>query len=144
MEHKESEGKSDDAIVNGLASWQLIDFSEIEIGDLIGGGGVGVIYKGWWRNQKVALKTLFDPRISEDLKKEYMDELLVMSKLSHSNIVKFLGASMIPPNLCFVMEMCECSLHHLIHVTRPRLTDYEMIQMAVSYFCYDKYCCDVL
>ena len=66
---------------------------------------MGVIYKGWLKGEAVALKTLFDPRVDEKLKKEYMDELLVMSKLSHSNVVKFLGACMIPPNLCFVMEV---------------------------------------
>jgi hypothetical protein len=27
-------------------SWNHIDFSDIEIGDQIGGGGVGIIYKG--------------------------------------------------------------------------------------------------
>jgi hypothetical protein len=64
-----------------------------------------VIYKGWLRGEPVALKTLFDPRVDEKLKKEYLDELLVMSKVKHSNIVEFLGACMTPPNLCFVMEV---------------------------------------
>lgn len=96
----------------GEGGWMHIDFErEIQLGDLIGGGGVGMIYKGWYKDEQVALKTLFDSRIGEDLKREYMDELLVMSKVKHSNIVKFLGACMKPPNLCFVMEMCECSLY---------------------------------
>ena len=86
--------------------WQHIDFDkDIELGDMIGGGGVGVIYKGWLKGEEVALKTLFDPRVDERLKKEYLDELLVMSKVKHSNIVTFLGACMTPPNLCFVMEV---------------------------------------
>ena len=34
----------------------------------------------------MALKTLFDPRVDEKLKQEFMDELLVMSKLQHPNI----------------------------------------------------------
>lgn len=97
---------------DGEAGWMHIDFErEVQLGDLIGGGGVGMIYKGWYKDEQVALKTLFDSRIGEDLKREYMDELLVMSKVKHSNIVKFLGACMKPPNLCFVMEMCECSLY---------------------------------
>lgn len=64
-----------------------------------------------------------------------MDELMVMSKVSHSNIVKFIGASMVPPNLCFVMEICDCSLHHVLHVEKPKLTDYTLIQMAVDIAC---------
>ena len=127
------ESKNGGDSIKGIPSWAMIDFEEIEVGDRIGGGGVGIIYKGWWKDKPVALKALFDSRISEDLRKEYMDELLIMSRVDHSNIVKFLGASMTPPNLCFVMEICECSLHHLLHVERIRLNDYEMLQMAVSF-----------
>ena len=47
--------------------------------------------------------------------------MLVMSRVDHYNIVKFLGASMTPPNLCFIMELCECSLFHMIHVDRVAL-----------------------
>lgn len=115
-----------------IPSWALINFAEIDLGDRIGGGGVGVIYRGYWGRQQVALKTLFDPRISEELKKEYMDELLVMSKVKHSNIVTFMGACMTPPNLCFVMEICECSLDQILHVDRTRPSDHDSIQMAID------------
>ena len=97
MESKSGESK------DAENSWTVIDFNELEVGDRIGGGGVGVVYKGWWKNQPVAIKALFDPRISEELKKEFMDELYVMSKVHHSNVVTFLGASMKSPNLCFVL-----------------------------------------
>lgn len=117
-----------------IPSWANVDFHEIDLGERIGGGGVGIIYKGWWRDQPVALKTLFDARISGDLKKEYMDELLVMSRVSHSNIVKFLGACMTPPDLCFIMELCEGSLFNRLHVERVQLTTQEKFQAAVSLF----------
>ncbi len=111
--------------------WANVEFSEIELGERIGGGGVGIIYKGWFRDQPVALKTLFDARIGADLKQEYMDELLVMSKVEHSNIVKFLGACMTPPNLCFIMELCDTSLFNLLHVDRVRFTMQDNIQILV-------------
>lgn len=116
----------------GLVGWANVDFSEIELGERIGGGGVGIIYKGWFRDKPVALKTLFDARIGADLKQEYMDELLVMSKVEHSNIVKFLGACMTPPNLCFIMELCDTSLFNLLHVERVRLSMRENMQVLVS------------
>ena len=104
FDRDETEKDSSDSI--DIPSWSHIDFDrDIECGDIIGGGGVGLIYKGWFRGEEVALKTLFNPRVDEKLKKEYMDELLIMSKLKHSNIVSFLGACMTPPNLCFVMEV---------------------------------------
>lgn len=114
--------------------WTNFDISEIELDEQIGGGGVGIIYKGYWKkkNKVVALKTLFDTRISEDLKQEYLDELLVMSRVKHSNIVKFLGANMIPPNLYFMMEFCDKSLFQILHVERIRLSIPEIYQAAVS------------
>jgi serine/threonine protein kinase len=115
-----------------IPAWANVNFKEIELGERISGGGVGIIYKGWYKNQQVALKTLFDARISSDLKKEYMDELLVMSKLNHSNIVKFLGASMTPPNLCFIMELCDTSLFQILHIDRIKLSIPEKFQAAVS------------
>jgi serine/threonine protein kinase len=117
-----------------IPSWANVDFHEIEVGDRLGGGGVGIIYQGHWKGQDVALKTLFDSRISADLKKEYMDELLVMSKLNHSNIVKFLGACMTPPNLCFIMELCDRSLFTMLHIDRVQFSMPEKFQTAVSTF----------
>ena len=116
----------------GLVGWANINFNEIELGDRIGGGGVGIIYKGWWKDEPVALKTLFDARIGADLKQEYLDELLVMSKVEHSNIVKFMGACMTPPNLCFIMELCDTSLFSLLHTDKTRFTMQDNLQILVS------------
>jgi serine/threonine protein kinase len=117
---------------DGLPGWAHIDFDQIEMGERIGGGGVGVIYKGYFNKQSVAVKTLFDARQGDELTKEYMDELLVMSQVKHSNIVTFLGASMVPPNLCFVMELCDNSLYNILHENREQFSDHDIIQMAVD------------
>jgi len=117
---------------SGLQGWANLNFNEVEMGERIGGGGVGIIYKGWYRDEPVALKTLFDARISQDLKQEYMDELLVMSKVQHSNIVKFMGACMTPPNLCFLMELCDGSLFNMMHVQKHQFSMLEKIQLLVS------------
>lgn len=122
-----SEGKSD----SGRSGWTEISYGEIELGDRIGGGGIGVIYHGYYRNEPVALKTLFDPRVSEELKQEYLNELLVMSRVRHSNIVRFIGACMTPPHLFFVMERCAESLYDMLHVHRDQPTPKEIIRMIV-------------
>lgn len=118
----------------GLQGWANLNFNEVEMGERIGGGGVGIIYKGWYRDEPVALKTLFDARISQDLKQEYMDELLVMSKVQHSNIVKFMGACMTPPNLCFLMELCDGSLFNMMHVQKHQFSMLEKIQLLVNFY----------
>lgn len=133
MSRAESKRSDGDSLI---PAWANIDYSEITLGERISGGGAGIIYKGYWKKKAVALKTLFDARISEDLKKEYMDELLVMSKVDHSNIVKFLGACMTPPNLCFLMELCDTSLHQILHVDRIKFSVQENYQAAVSHLHY--------
>ena len=97
------------------SAFEEIDFRDIAMGRQVGGGGVGIVYEGTFRGQPVALKTLFDPRVDATLKREYMDELEVMAQLHHPNIVAFFGACTVPPNLCFVMELCEMSLYQLLH-----------------------------
>lgn len=131
-ESKESKESFANEAIGDLPGWCHINFDDIVLGDRIGGGGVGIIYKGWLRGEEVALKTLFDPRVDERLKKEYLDELLVMSKVKHSNIVSFLGACMTPPDLCFVMELCEDSLFQLLHVQRISFTERECLQMNID------------
>jgi len=56
----------------------------------------------------------------------------VMSKVKHSNIVTFLGACMIPPNLCFIMELCESSLFDIIHVNKTQFTMQDNFQIMVN------------
>lgn len=115
-----------------LPGWAQIEFSELTVGEKIGGGGIGIIYQGRFRGQDVAIKTLFNPRVTEDVKKEYLDELLVMTKLQHSNIVKFLGANLTPPNLCFVMELCETSLFDILHIRREHLSIEESVRIGID------------
>lgn len=111
--------------------WKVIDFNEIEVGERISGGGVGEIHLGKWNGKEVALKTLFDPRINEDLKQEFMNELIVMSRLKHSNIVSLLGASTVSPNLCIVMELCEYSVSDMLYKEGIRPSSYDIVQMMV-------------
>jgi len=127
-------------------TWNPIALEEVEIGERIGGGGVGIIYSGWYGDERVALKTLFDPRVDEKLKNEYMDELLVLSEVTggnkvggdgclrqqHPNIVRFLGACMTPPNLFFVMELCDGSLFDLLHNHRFQYSEKQKVKMAME------------
>lgn len=114
--------------------WNQIEFNEINIGDRLGGGGLGIIYKGLYKNKNVAIKTLFSSNLSspED-EREFLDEILVMSRLNHSNIVTFIGACMTPPNCFFVMELCETSLYNILHESPQKLSKIECIQAAVRY-----------
>ena len=43
-----------------------------------------------------------------------------------------MGACMTPPNLCFVMELCETSLYNILHVNREDFTERDAIQCAID------------
>ena len=70
--------------------WTHIGEESIELGDQIGGGGVALVYKGWWGDDPVAIKTLFDPKVDAKLKQEYMDELLLMSAEVSQQLLRLL------------------------------------------------------
>lgn len=115
-----------------LPGWAHLAFEDIRVGAKIGGGGSGIIYEGEFQGEKVAIKTLFNPRVTADVKQEYLDELQVMSKLSHSNIVEFKGACLTSPNLCFVMELCTHSLFDLLHTDRIEMSAQEGMRIAID------------
>ena len=110
--------------------WTHIDPEELDIGQRIGGGGFAIVYEGRWKGKHVALKTLFDPRVGEKLKQEFMDELHVMSSLSHPNCVDLYAANTRPPKLVIVMELCDRSLYQFLHQTTEPLSQELAMQMA--------------
>lgn len=76
------------------ADWE-IDPSEIDLSKakLIGKGAFGEIRKVTWRGTPVAVKMIL-PSLSNDqqIVKEFRDEVALLPKLRHPNIVQFLGS----------------------------------------------------
>jgi serine/threonine protein kinase len=83
--------------------WEL-DYAELEVGEQMGAGGYGIVYKGKWRGTEVAIKTMISKDITKDLERAFKEEVLVMTALRHPNVVLFMGASTRAPHLCIVME----------------------------------------
>jgi hypothetical protein len=44
---------------------------ELDIQDQIGGGGFALVHRGMWRGTPVAIKTWFDPQLSEAQQQEF-------------------------------------------------------------------------
>ncbi|KAL1138403.1 hypothetical protein AAG570_008467 [Ranatra chinensis] len=83
-----------------------IDFEELKLEEVIGVGGFGKVYRGFWHNQEVAVKAARqDP--GEDTS-VIVDNVLQEAKtfwlLKHENIVSLMGVCLKMPNLCLVME----------------------------------------
>ena len=91
------------------APWSLITLEELELSDdVLGSGGNGTVRSAQWRGTLVAVKTLKDATAGQLAAIEA--ELLVQAHLEHAGIVRLLGACLVPPSCCIVLEHCETSL----------------------------------
>ncbi|XP_022172420.1 mitogen-activated protein kinase kinase kinase 10 isoform X2 [Myzus persicae] len=92
--------------VVGNAHITEIDFGELELEEVIGVGGFGKVYRGYWNNKEVAVKAARqdpDEDISETVK-NVKQEANLFWLLDNENIVSMLGVCLQIPNLCLIME----------------------------------------
>ncbi|XP_050524364.1 mitogen-activated protein kinase kinase kinase 7-like isoform X2 [Daktulosphaira vitifoliae] len=88
-----------------------IDYNEIEKLEIVGKGSFGVVYRGRWRNNYVAVKHID----TEAERKAFTVEVRQLSRVNHPNIVKLYGACTSNP-VCLVMEFAEGgSLYNVLH-----------------------------
>jgi alpha-tubulin suppressor-like RCC1 family protein len=94
-----------------------INFSEIRFGNKISEGSYGIVYKGKWKELKVAIKTLKKEHHKENTIKDFLNEVSALQCLRHPNIVMCMGASTKSPStLALVLEYCpNDSLWNLLH-----------------------------
>mmetsp|Transcript_11995 Transcript_11995/g.50107 ORF Transcript_11995/g.50107 Transcript_11995/m.50107 type:complete len:722 (-) Transcript_11995:509-2674(-) len=133
----------DDRIVNAYFDqhWKdawSIDFGQLVFGPRIGGGGFGEVYKAKYKTEMVAVKTLqkIEDEEVEDVIAEFMLEIKLMSRLSHQNVVSFLGASLQAPNYAILLEYMQGgSLYRAIHRRRRQsLGPFPLIKTAYIAF----------
>lgn len=95
--------------------WE-IPFDEVTVGEKIGTGRFGVVYKGQWHGA-VAVKML---NMGHDVdQRQYMEafkqEVATLRKTRHENLVLFMGAC--PPKLAIVTSLCKGdTLFTLLHL----------------------------
>ncbi|XP_068601472.1 mitogen-activated protein kinase kinase kinase 10 [Brachionichthys hirsutus] len=94
-------------VAGGVGECPLeIDFSELQLDEVIGAGGFGKVYKGIWRREEVAVKAARqDP--DEDIGaalESVRQEARLFWMLRHPNIIALRGVCLREPNLCLVME----------------------------------------
>jgi serine/threonine protein kinase len=97
-----------------------IPASDVVLGDKLGQGAFGVVYKGQWRNKPVAVKQLLLPSPSEQEKTEFKQEAAVMFQISaDSEHVVRLYKITIQPHFSLVMElMPKGNLYELLQNNR--------------------------
>ncbi|KAL0878763.1 hypothetical protein ABMA27_003800 [Loxostege sticticalis] len=83
-----------------------VSFSELKLEEVIGVGGFGKVYRGYWNDEVVAVKAARQDA-NEDIeviKESVLQEARLFWVLQHPNIVSLKGVCLEEPNLCLVME----------------------------------------
>ncbi|TNN16347.1 Kinase suppressor of Ras 2 isoform 3 [Schistosoma japonicum] len=100
-----------------LKEWD-IPMESLFIGEIIGRGTFGTVYRGKWHGE-VAIKRIdFDPEDADDsIRVEaFKREVALLHKTRHENLVLFMGACMKAPDLAIVTQLSRGeTLYHLIH-----------------------------
>ncbi|XP_027339916.1 probable serine/threonine-protein kinase SIS8 isoform X1 [Abrus precatorius] len=141
-ENSEGERKSDrsvsndssksDSALDDVAEYD-IPWEEIAMGERIGLGSYGEVYRGEWHGTEVAVKRFLDQDISGESLEEFKSEVQIMKRLRHPNVVLFMGAVTRPPNLSIVTEFLpRGSLYRLIHRPNNQLDERRRLRMALD------------
>lgn len=83
-----------------------IHYRDLKLEEIIGVGGFGQVFRGYWKNKEVAVKRAredSDKDANETLK-NVKHEASLFWLLNNENIVSMLGVCLEIPNLCLVME----------------------------------------
>ncbi|KAK3165049.1 hypothetical protein QOZ80_1AG0028300 [Eleusine coracana subsp. coracana] len=95
-----------------------IDFSEITIGTRVGIGFFGEVFRGIWNGTDVGIKVFLEQDLTTENMEDFCNEIYILSRLRHPNVILFLGACITPPHLSMVTEYMEMgSLYYLIHMS---------------------------
>ncbi|XP_015160758.1 serine/threonine-protein kinase STY17-like isoform X2 [Solanum tuberosum] len=100
---------------DGTDDWE-IDLRLLKLENRVASGSSGDLYKGTYCCQEVAIKVLKPEQLNMDILKEFSQEVFIMRKIRHKNVVQFIGACRQPPNLCIVTEfMSRGSIYNFLH-----------------------------
>ena len=108
-----------------------IPFDELKIGDKIGTGHFGTVYRGNWHGD-VAIKLLDMTYLdNEKTLEQFKQEVGIFRKTRHENLVLFMGACMKPPRLAIVTSMCKgLSLYTHLHLRKDKFNMNKTVLVA--------------
>ncbi|KAA8537466.1 hypothetical protein F0562_027074 [Nyssa sinensis] len=119
---------------DGVDVWE-IDAELLKFEHKIAAGSYGDLYRGTFHSQDVAIKVFKAEYLNEDVWREFAQEVYILRKVRHKNVVQFIGACTRPPNLCIVTEfMSGGSVYDFLHKQKGifKLPDLLRVAMDVS------------
>ncbi|ONM33346.1 PAS domain-containing protein tyrosine kinase family protein [Zea mays] len=108
-------------------------WEDLVIGEQIGQGSCGTVYHALWYGSDVAVKVFSRQEYSEDVILSFRQEVSLMKKLRHPNILLFMGAVTSPQRLCIVTEFLpRGSLFRLLQRSATKLGVRRHVHMALD------------
>ncbi|XP_056169934.1 serine/threonine-protein kinase STY46-like isoform X2 [Syzygium oleosum] len=117
---------------DGTDVWEL-DPRCLKFETKIASGSYGDLYKGTYCSQEVAIKVLKPERVNSDMQKEFAQEVFILRKVRHKNVVQFIGACTKPPSLYIVTEfMSGGSVYDYLHKQRGVFKLPTLLKVAID------------
>ncbi|KAK3002567.1 hypothetical protein RJ639_022062 [Escallonia herrerae] len=108
-------------------------WEDLTIGEQIGQGSCGTVYHALWYGSDVAIKVFSKQEYSDDVIFAFRQEVSLMKRLRHPNILLFMGAVTSPQRLCIVTEFLpRGSLFRLLQRNTSRLDWRRRVLMALD------------
>ncbi|XP_057478371.1 probable serine/threonine-protein kinase SIS8 [Actinidia eriantha] len=119
-------------VLGDVSDWET-SWEDLQIGERIGIGSYGEVYRADLNSTEVAVKKFMDQDISGDALTQFKSEVEIMLRLRHPNVVLFMGAVTHPPNLSILTEyLPRGSLYKLLHRPNNQLDDKRRVRMALD------------
>ncbi|KAI5588327.1 hypothetical protein POPTR_005G106200v4 [Populus trichocarpa] len=117
---------------DGTDVWE-IHTSQLKVENKVASGSYGDLYRGIYCSQEVAIKVLKPERVSAEMLREFSQEVYIMRKVRHKNVVQLIGACTRSPNLCIVTEfMAKGSLYNFLHKQKGVFKLPSLIKVAID------------
>nr|GEV10680.1 dual specificity protein kinase splA-like [Tanacetum cinerariifolium] len=108
-------------------------WEDLIIGEQIGQGSCGTVYHALWYGSDVAIKVFSRQEYSDDVILSFRQEVSLMKRLRHPNILLFMGAVTSPQRLCIVTEFLpRGSLFRLLQRNTTKLDWRRRVHMAMD------------
>ncbi|KAJ7566535.1 hypothetical protein O6H91_02G107800 [Diphasiastrum complanatum] len=116
----------------GRDDWE-IDFDQLKLIKKVAFGSSGEMYHGTFCGQDVAIKVLKSECLNDLVQHEFAQEIYILRKIRHKNIVQLIGSCTKPPNLCIVTEfMPGGSVYDHLHGRKFHLTMPVILKVALD------------
>ena len=121
-----------------LAADSFLDWDCLKLTKILSSGGFGSVYKATYEfgdkgKEVVAVKILLRAKIDVDMLREFVNEIALMQKLRHPNIIACLGTVWHSPYVGAVMEIAERgSLLNVLRDSRLPLQISDRVRLAAE------------